>query len=124
VVGYFPNWAQYSQFAPKDVRYNLVTDIRYGYLVPNGSELVFSDESDIANFEALVKLSKQNKVKLFVSVGGIGNEQQMAGVSSSDLVVAAKAFVSKYGVDGFELDPGAIILLRSWMQSLCGSQTR
>jgi len=108
VVGYFPNWAQYSQFAPKDVRYHLVTDIRYGYVVPSGSELIFADESDIANFEALLKLSKENKVKLFVSVGGIGNEQQMSEVSPSNLVAAAKAFVSKYGVDGFELDPGAI----------------
>lgn len=108
VVGYFPNWAQYSQFAPKDVRYNFVTDIRYGYLVPSGSELIFADESDIVNFEALVKLSKENKVRIFVSVGGIGNEQVMAEVSPNDLVAAAKAFVSKYGVDGFELDPGAI----------------
>jgi len=108
VVGYLPSWAQYSQFAPKDIRYHLVTDIRYGYLVPNGSELVFGDESDVANFQALVKLSKENKVRVFAAIGGMGNEKQMAEVSPSNLVAAAKDFASKYGVDGFELDPGAI----------------
>jgi len=108
VLGYLPHWAQYSQFTPKDIRYYLVTDIRYGYLVPNGSELTFADESDIANFETLLKLSKENKVRVFVSVGGLGNEKQMADASPSSLAAAAKDFASKYKVDGFELDPGAI----------------
>ena len=29
VVGFYPYWSQYSQFYPKDIRYNTVTDIHY-----------------------------------------------------------------------------------------------
>jgi GH18 family chitinase len=76
-------------------------------LVPSGTELLFSDESDIPNFEELLKLSKENNVKLFIAVGGLGNEEQMSSVAPGDLVAAAKAFASKYAIDGFELDPGA-----------------
>jgi len=107
VVGYFPSWAQYSQFAPSDVRYSFLSDIRYCCLVPSGSELLFSDESDKANFVELVKLSKANKVRIFASIGGIGNEAAVLGVSAKDLERAANSFAKEYGIDGFELDGGA-----------------
>jgi GH18 family chitinase len=107
VIGYFPSWVQYSQFAPSDVRYGFLSDIRYCCLVPNGSGLLFADESDRANFIELVKLSKVNNVRIFASVGGIGNEVAMLGVSAKDFEQAAKAFVKEYGIDGFELDGGA-----------------
>ena len=108
VIGYFPNWASYSSFMPSDVRYNFLSDIRYGYVIPSGTELAFADQGDIGNFEELVKLSKQNKVRIVVSIGGLGNEQAIADASAQDLANAAKEFAAKYGVDGFELDPGAI----------------
>jgi len=108
VIGYFPHWAQYSQFSPKDVRYNLLTEIRYGYVVPDGSELAFADDGKNV-FLDLAKRAKDARVKVTVSVGGLGNEAAMSNAYSSpeDFVKAALAFKKKYGIDGFELDGGA-----------------
>jgi len=110
VVVYFPHWAQYVQFKPADVRYDFVTEIRYGYLTPSGSNLLFADESDKDNFLDLVKRAKAAKIKLWVAVGGLGNEGPMSQAysSSADFVKAAVAFKNEYGIDGFELDGGII----------------
>ncbi len=110
VIAYFPHWAQYSQFKPSDVRYNLITEIRYAYLTPSGSELLFADESDKDNFLALVKLAKAAKVKVRVAVGGLGSESAMSDAysNSTGFARAAAAFKKEYGIDGFELDGGAI----------------
>jgi GH18 family chitinase len=109
VIAYFPHWAQYSQFTPKDVRYDFVTDIRYGYLTPSGQELIFADESDKENFLALVSLAKAAKVKLTVAVGGLGAEEAMKEVyGSKNLAETLRKFQKDYGVDAFELDGGAI----------------
>ncbi len=110
VIAYFPHWAQYSQFKPADVRYNFVTEVRYGYLTPSGSELAFADESDKDNFLELVKLAKAAKVKITVAVGGLGSESAMAEAysNSAGFAKAAAAFKREYGIDGFELDGGAI----------------
>jgi GH18 family chitinase len=107
VVVYFPHWAQYSGFKPSDVRYNFVTEVRYGYLTPSGSELLFADESDKDNFLELVKLSRAAKVKITVAVGGLGAEAAMQEISSSNLTAAAKNFQKEYNIDAFELDGGA-----------------
>jgi GH18 family chitinase len=108
VAGYFTSWAQYSGFAPTDARYSFLSDVRYCCVVPNGSELLFTDESDKANFAELVRLSKTNKVRIFVSIGGIGNESSVADVSAQDLTQAVKSFAKEYNVDGFEIDGGEI----------------
>jgi chitinase len=105
VIAYFPHWAQYSQFTPKDVRYDFVTDIRYGYLTPSGSELLFADESDKENFLALVSQAKAAKVKLSVAVGGVGSE---AAMKEANLSEAVKKFQKEYGINAFELDGGTI----------------
>ncbi len=109
VIAYFPHWAQYSQFTPKDVRYDLLTDIRYGYLTPSGSDLLFADESDKDNFLALVNQAKAAKVKLTVAVGGLGSEAAMKeAYESTNLAEAVKKFQKEYEVNAFELDGGAI----------------
>jgi len=108
VAGYFPSWAQYSQFKPADVRYPFLSEVRYCCLVPSGSELLFTDEDDRANFNELVKLSKGNKVRIIASIGGVGNESAVVGISSADLVRAAKSFAGEHGIDGFEIDGGAV----------------
>jgi len=108
VVAYFPHWAQYAQFKPSEVRYNLITEIRYGYLSPSGSELLFADESDKENFLDLVKRAKAAQIKVTVAIGGLGAEEAMRGVSASDLATAAKKFQQQYGVNSFEVDGGAI----------------
>jgi GH18 family chitinase len=108
VVAYFPHWAQYSQFTPLDVRYNFVTEIRYGYLSPSGSELLFADEADKKNFLDLAKRAKDSKVKFTVAIGGLGAEEAMREISSGSLTEAAKKFQKEYGVNSFEIDGGAI----------------
>jgi GH18 family chitinase len=110
VIGYFPNWAQYSQFTPAGIRYNLLTEVRYAYVVPAGSALAFADEGDKANFLDLAKRAKDARIKVMVSVGGLGNEAAMSEAysNSANFVKAALAFKKEYGIDGFELDGGAI----------------
>jgi len=108
VVGYFPSWAQYSGFTSADVRYSFLSDVRYCCVVPSGSELLFTEESDKANFAELVRLSKANKVRIFVSIGGMGNESSIADVSAQNLTRAVKSFAKEYKVNGFEIDGGEI----------------
>jgi len=109
VIGYFPSWAHYSQFTPANVRYNLLTEIRYGYVTPTGSELAFAEDGK-AVFLDLVKRAKAARVKIMVSVGGLGNEAAMSEAYSNpaNFVKTALAFKKEHGIDGFELDGGAI----------------
>ncbi|MCL2208054.1 MAG: glycoside hydrolase family 18 protein [Fibromonadales bacterium] len=109
VIGYFPHWAQYSQFKPSDVRYEFVSEIRYGYLTPNGSDLLFADDSDRGNFLDLVKRAKAAKVKVTVAIGGMGSEAAMSeAYGTKELARAAREFQKEYGVDAFELDGGMV----------------
>ena len=110
VVGYYPYWSQYSQFYPKDIRYNTVTNIHYAAIVPSeDGSLAFADENDAENFKTLVQMAKENGVKLVVSVGGMEAEGSLKAIATSD--DALKAFVSNVknwlaekGGDGVELD--------------------
>lgn len=111
VGAYYPNWLQYSQFTPEDVRYDFLTDIHYGYFVPSedGSSIANADENDNANFDALVSLAKQKKVNLQVVVGGSGNEEAMKAVAMSEearsaFAEAIKSFVDGNGVSSIEID--------------------
>ena len=71
VVGYFPYWAQYSQFYPKDVRYQFVTHIHYSSLAPaEDGSIAFADENDAPQFEELAKSAAENNVSLIASLGG------------------------------------------------------
>ena len=54
VVGFYPYWSQYSQFYPKDIRYNFVTDIHYvGLAAGEDGSVAFADENDAENFKTL-----------------------------------------------------------------------
>lgn len=106
IVGYYPYWAQYSQFYPANVRYQLVTNIHYGYLVPSGAgDLAFADDSDQLNFKALGDSARVHKVKLLVSIGGIGNEEAMKSANPEKLAASALDFLKQNpNVSGVELD--------------------
>lgn len=111
VVGYYPYWAQYSQFYPKDVRFHLLSQVHYGYLVPDSEgQLALADASDEANFVALAKaVANQEGVELLAIVGGMGNEEALRAVAGSAekrdaLIKSALRWVNKYGLDGMELD--------------------
>ena len=110
VVGFYPYWSQYSQFYPKDIRYNTVTDIHYVGLAPaEDGSLAFADENDAENFKTLVQMSKENNVKLIVSVGGMENEGTLKAIASSEellptFVSNVGSWLSENGGDGVELD--------------------
>lgn len=110
VVGYFPYWSQYSQFAPKDIRYNMVTHIHYVSLSPaSDGSLAFADENDVENFKELAKLSSENNVKLIVSVGGMEQEATLAEIAASDelrstFVSNVSSWLAENNAAGLELD--------------------
>ena len=110
VVGFYPYWSQYSQFYPKDIRYNMVTDIHYVGLTPaEDGSVAFADENDAENFKTLVQMSKDNGVKLIVSVGGMENEGALKAIASSEealptFVSNLSSWISENGGDGIELD--------------------
>ncbi len=110
VVGYFPYWSQYAQFAPKDVRFNMVTHIHYVSIAPaSDGSLAFADESDIENFKELSKLAAENNVKVIVSVGGLEQEGTLAEIGASEELRGTFArnvvsFLDEYGAAGVDLD--------------------
>ena len=110
IVGYYPYWSQYSQFYPKDIRYNLVTNIHYANLVPSeDGSVAFADENDAENFKELVRLTKENNVKLVVSVGGAEAEGTLKTIATSEEVLPTfvsnlSSWISTNGGDGVELD--------------------
>jgi len=110
VVGYFPYWSQYAQFAPKDIRFNMVTHIHYVSIAPSSDgSLAFADENDIENFKELSKLAAENNVKLIVSVGGIEQEGTLAEIAASEeargtFASNVASFLDENGAAGVELD--------------------
>lgn len=110
VVGFYTYWSQYSQFYPKDIRYNTVTDIHYVNLTPSeDASVAFADGNDAENFKTLVQMSKENSVKLIVSVGGMENEGALKAIASSSellptFVANLNSWLNENGGDGIELD--------------------
>jgi len=110
VIGYVPYWAQYSQFFAKDVRYNFLTHIHYGYMTPDASgAIALEDAGAQANFEEQVKMAKEKGVKILVSVGGPGKAEAMRAATSDDAVRMTFVkniigLVKQYGLDGIEID--------------------
>jgi len=110
VVGFYPYWSQYSQFYPKDIRYNTVTDIHYVGLAPSeDGSLAFADENDAENFKTLAQMSKENGVKLIVSVGGMETEAALKAIAGNDEALSSfvsniGSWLSENGGDGVELD--------------------
>ena len=110
VVGYYPYWSQYSQFYPKDIRYNTVTNVHYSFIAPaEDASLAFADENDAENFKTLVQMAKENNVKVIVGVGGMENEATLKAIASSEellpkFVSNIQSWLSENGGDGVEPD--------------------
>lgn len=110
VVGYYPYWAQYSKFLPKDIRWNLVTTVTYGHLYPDeAGDLVLCDSVDLPNFQELIRLGKENHKDILISIGGPGYEEAMAAIAESEelsqhMAEQALQLVENLGVQGIEID--------------------
>ena len=110
VIGYFPYWSQYSQFYPKDIRYNTVTHIHYASLMPGeDGSLAFPDENDAPNYDSLAAMCAANNVNLVVSVGGMEAEGNLKAISASDELLSTfvsnvKSWIGEHNAKGVELD--------------------
>lgn len=110
VVGYYPYWAQYSQFKPSDVHYERVSQIHYSAFSPaaDGS-IAFTDESDSPNFDSLAMLSGKNNVSLIAVIGGTETEDALVSIAADESVRSTftqnvAELVSKYNLAGVEID--------------------
>jgi GH18 family chitinase len=110
IIGFFPSWAQYSQFYPKDVRFDFLTHVHYAYFVADeAGGINAGDETDLANFENLVKLAKAKGVKILVTVGGSENADVISALAGDEAKRGAfvgnlMTFIKAKGIDGIELD--------------------
>jgi chitinase len=109
VLGYFPFWAQYAQFSPEKVRYSMYSDIVYGYMIPGADgALVLADMSDEANYQALIQKAKANSTNIWISIGGPGNAEAIAGIAGNESAINAMAksaatIAQEIGATGVEL---------------------
>lgn len=110
IMGYYPNWGQYSGYKAENIRYEMYTHIMYSFYKtnPNG-DLFNADPTDQENFEKMVKLCKKHGVNLIVSIGGADQSEGFAELSKT----AAKRkyfidnmikMVKEFDVDGFDID--------------------
>ncbi len=110
VIGYYPYWAQYSQFTPKEVRFHTISSLHYVSLTPAGDgTLALTDEMDLANFEALTKAAAENNVSVIVVIGGADAGAVLKSLAADEalrtsLVKSAAQWATKYKIAGFELD--------------------
>ncbi|NLB64268.1 MAG: glycoside hydrolase family 18 protein [Fibrobacter sp.] len=109
ILGYFPYWAQYSQFTAESIRYPLVTHIHYNYVQPEESgEVVLVDASDEDNLKTLADSCTANNVKLVLSLGGMEAQSALAENSEDEEKATAFAeniheFVNDYKAHGVEV---------------------
>lgn len=94
VVGYYPYWAQYSQFTAAQVRYSLVTHIHYNFVQPDeNGDLALTDAADADNFKALIDSSAAHNVSVVLSLGGADAQEAM--LTNSQDEDAAQNFATK-----------------------------
>ncbi|MCF0215167.1 MAG: glycoside hydrolase family 18 protein [Fibrobacteraceae bacterium] len=110
VVGFYPYWSQYSQFYPKDIRYDFVTHVNYVSLTPSSDgSVAWADENDAGNFKALVDSAANHNVKVVVTIGGIEMESVFQEISANSELTQTfannvVAWLDEHGGSGVEID--------------------
>lgn len=110
VVGYYPYWAQYSQFKASNVHFERVSQVRYSSFAPAADgTIAFADESDAPNLDTLSELSAKNGVGLVAVIGGMETEEAFAAIAADESLRNAfaknvLALVDRYKLAGIELD--------------------
>jgi len=116
LVGYLANWnASYATYA-QTLNFNKMTHLNLAFGVPptcNGtctssSDMTFSLGQSNSAIVALVSAAHAAGVKVLVSIGGGGGDQQIiqfyeAGLSSQ-LIASLNSFVATNNLDGVDLD--------------------
>lgn len=110
VIGYYPYWAQYSQFTPKNVHFERVSELHYASLTPSADgSIALADETDAANFDSLVTASAAHHVPLVAVIGGPDAGDAFAAIAADESLRSAfvknvSDWVDSRGLSGVELD--------------------
>jgi hypothetical protein len=110
VIGYFPYWAQYSQYKPTDVHFERVSELRYASLMPvSDGSIAWVDEMDAANFDTLSREAAKHRVPLVAVVGGMDAAEAFVTIAAdeslrSTFAKALAEWVNRYDLAGVELD--------------------
>lgn len=110
VIGYFPYWAQYSQYKPADIHFERVSELRYASLMPvSDGSITWVDEMDAANFDSLSQKATEHNVPLVAVVGGMDATEAFIAIATdeslrSTFAKAVAEWVNRYNLAGVELD--------------------
>ncbi|MCF6136521.1 glycoside hydrolase family 18 protein [Pseudalkalibacillus berkeleyi] len=111
-IGYYAGWSAYSGFNVTDIDASKLTHLNYAFanISEDGKIAVGDPAIDLANFQQLQELKKQNlHLKTLISVGGWTWSERFSDValteqSRTKFAESVLAFVQKYGFDGVDLD--------------------
>jgi len=110
VIGYFPYWAQYSQYRPADIHFERISEIRYASLMPvSDGSLTWMDEMDAANFDSLSREAAKHNIPFVAVIGGMDATEVFAAIAAdeslrSTFAKAVVEWVNRYNLAGVELD--------------------
>ena len=93
---------------PNFIPYNQLTTINYAFLIPNGDG-TFASLTNSWKLQQIVADAHSNNVRVLISVGGWGTDQQFEQLASdlklrSAFVANLSAFVNQYQLDGADID--------------------
>ena len=112
ITGYYPAWKSYSGYTPEKIDIRKLTHINYAFANISSDykiEMGYPDK-DPENFKKLQELKKiAPDLKVLISIGGwnwSGRFSDMAAtdVSRTKFAASCAEFVSRYGLDGVDLD--------------------
>lgn len=112
IIGYYPAWKSYSGYSPEKIDISKLTHINYAFANISSDykiEMGYPDR-DPENFKKFQELKRINPdLKVLISVGGwnwSGRFSDMASteVSRTKFADSCVDFISKYGLDGVDLD--------------------
>lgn len=112
ITGYYPAWKSYSGYTPEKIDIRKLTHINYAFANISSDykiEMGYPDK-DPENFKKFQELKKiAPDLKVLISIGGwnwSGRFSDMAAtdVSRTKFAASCAEFVSRYGLDGVDLD--------------------
>jgi chitinase len=104
IVGYAPEWDS----VVAEIQFDKLTHINYAFLLPK-SDGTFTDLEQPEKLKALVAEAHQQKVKVLISIGGWGTDEQFEALAAEPakralFVQEALRFAEAYELDGLDID--------------------
>jgi GH18 family chitinase len=110
LMGYYPNWGQYSGFKADKIPFQYLTHLLYAFYVPDpGGNLANSDPTDEANLRNVIKIGHDKGVKILVSIGGASQSQNFPILAASasartNFVKSCVKLATDLNLDGIDID--------------------